>query len=287
MDDTSTNGIRTVAVIDEHRVVIRGVEAELSLASTEFEVVGSFAHPGDIDLSGVPVDIVVLGVRLNLDDTAAFLPWIESLVAWGAKVLLHASDSRTPLLREAISRGACGLCLKADDALTESLRAVRDKGFSTSSHEADAMLTGDLPMRAGADEIDPLLLKSPEEFGYALNLLRDQRGLSIRQVARASDIPTATLGGYFTGRHLPLPTQPQVLNALLVALGVEPAHQGAWRQANIRLRRLPGSRQRAQTPRGRGGDSNLDLFPMPAPAPLRTRYPREPRLTAPVSTIPH
>jgi WD40 repeat protein/transcriptional regulator with XRE-family HTH domain len=106
--------------------------------------------------------------------------------------------------------------------------------------------TTDVPT-GGADSSNPDEIATAEEFGAALTQLRERAGLSIRQVARATNIPNATLGGYFSGRHLPPPTQPQVLTALLDALGVEGGDHATWRDATIRLRRLPGPRS-TQTP---------------------------------------
>lgn len=81
------------------------------------------------------------------------------------------------------------------------------------------------------------------DFGRALTALRLGAGLTIRQLSRITGIPSATLGGYFTGRHLPPLSQPEQYAAMLTALGVEEADQDTWRQALIRLRKLPASRQ--------------------------------------------
>lgn len=43
----------------------------------------------------------------------------------------------------------------------------------------------------------------------------------------------STLGGYFSGSHLPLATRPEILRSLLGALGVAPTEQDAW-QATLR-----------------------------------------------------
>lgn len=61
-------------------------------------------------------------------------------------------------------------------------------------------------------------------------------------------IPPATLGGYFSGRHLPSPTQPHVLADVLDALGIEERAQEPWREALLRVRRLPGPRSRQRIP---------------------------------------
>ncbi|ATE55993.1 helix-turn-helix domain-containing protein [Actinosynnema pretiosum] len=45
---------------------------------------------------------------------------------------------------------------------------------------------------------------SREEFTALLRGARSAGGRSIRELARAADVPASTLGGYFSGRHLPL-----------------------------------------------------------------------------------
>lgn len=85
-------------------------------------------------------------------------------------------------------------------------------------------------------------VRSVKEFGAALTTLRLICGLSVRDVARlAQGIPASTLGGYFSGRHLPPPTRPEVLGGVLTALGVPAVDQEPWHRAAQRLHsgRLP------------------------------------------------
>ncbi|MGN6780806.1 MAG: nSTAND1 domain-containing NTPase [Marmoricola sp.] len=86
------------------------------------------------------------------------------------------------------------------------------------------------------------------DFAEALAALRLRAGMSVREVSRAAGIPSATLGGYFSGRHLPSATQPDVLARLLTALGVEEAEQPAWHDALRRVRRSPGRRTPTEPP---------------------------------------
>lgn len=85
---------------------------------------------------------------------------------------------------------------------------------------------------------DPRAVRTDAQFAAALAGLRLRAGLSIRDVARATGIPSATLGGYFSGRHLPPTTQPQQFEQLLSSLGVtDSADLDAWRDALLRVRR--------------------------------------------------
>lgn len=88
------------------------------------------------------------------------------------------------------------------------------------------------------EPIDPTTLTTQPGLAAALTDLRLRAGLSVRDVARHSDIPVSTLGGYFSGKHLPPPTRPDVLDAVLEALGVPRGDHDAWHSAVRRLGRV-------------------------------------------------
>ncbi|MGE5137721.1 MAG: helix-turn-helix domain-containing protein, partial [Gemmatimonadota bacterium] len=67
------------------------------------------------------------------------------------------------------------------------------------------------------DGPDPARVATQQDFGRELTLLRLRAGLSIQAVARAAGIPASTAGDYFSGRHLPPPTQPGLLPKILAA----------------------------------------------------------------------
>ncbi|MGN6252695.1 MAG: nSTAND1 domain-containing NTPase, partial [Marmoricola sp.] len=100
----------------------------------------------------------------------------------------------------------------------------------------------------GGSRVVAAALDSPEAYAAALTDLRLAAGMSVRETARAAGVPPATLGGYFSGRHLPSPTQPAVLARLLTALGVAAEDQPAWHDALVRVRRTPGRRPSAVPP---------------------------------------
>jgi WD40 repeat protein/transcriptional regulator with XRE-family HTH domain len=93
------------------------------------------------------------------------------------------------------------------------------------------------------DGPDPARVATQQDFGRELTLLRLRAGLTIRGVARAAGIPASTAGDYFSGRHLPPPTQPGLLAKILAACGeTDPARARAWAGALTRARRSPGPR---------------------------------------------
>lgn len=73
------------------------------------------------------------------------------------------------------------------------------------------------------------------EFARDLTEARRAAGRSIRQVHRLTDIPTATLGGYFAGRHLPPANRPEVLRQVLTACDVPAGEHEAWRRRMLGL----------------------------------------------------
>jgi WD40 repeat protein len=90
---------------------------------------------------------------------------------------------------------------------------------------------------------DPGRVHARPDFARELTLLRERAGLTVRDVAKATAMPVATVGGYFSGRHLPQVTPADVLVRLLASCGVR--DQGAveeWLEALSRVRRAPGRR---------------------------------------------
>ena len=103
-------------------------------------------------------------------------------------------------------------------------------------------------------------IETGAELAAGLTDLRLRAGLSIRDVARVTGIPSATLGGYFSGRHLPPATQPQQFDQLLDALGVaDAAEVSQWREALLRIRRV--SSGRAAGHRGWSGSHGSGVSP--------------------------
>jgi WD40 repeat protein/transcriptional regulator with XRE-family HTH domain len=81
------------------------------------------------------------------------------------------------------------------------------------------------------------------DFAEALSSLRERAGLTVRDVAKVTGIQASTLGGYFSGRHLPPLKPPDALARILLACGVsDPLAVGEWEAALLRVRRLPGPR---------------------------------------------
>jgi WD40 repeat protein/transcriptional regulator with XRE-family HTH domain len=92
-----------------------------------------------------------------------------------------------------------------------------------------------------AEVPDPGRITCQQDFGRELTLARQQAGLTIREVARASGIPVSTAGDYFAARHLPPARQPELLPSILAACRITDTEQvDRWQDALNRVRRAPG-----------------------------------------------
>jgi WD40 repeat protein len=90
---------------------------------------------------------------------------------------------------------------------------------------------------------DPGRVHARQDFARELTLLRDRAGLTVRDVAKATAMPVATVGGYFSGRHLPQVKPADVLVRILASCGVrDPGAIEEWLEALGRVRRAPGRR---------------------------------------------
>ena len=90
---------------------------------------------------------------------------------------------------------------------------------------------------------DPRRVHSRQDFARELTLLRERAGLTVRDVAKATAMPVATVGGYFSGRRLPQVKPADVLSRILVSCDVrDPGATEEWLEALSRVRRAAGRR---------------------------------------------
>ncbi|MEV1072717.1 nSTAND1 domain-containing NTPase [Micromonospora parva] len=102
-----------------------------------------------------------------------------------------------------------------------------------------------MPDDMSSRRFDPHLadIRTRSEFGRELTRLRQDAGLTVRDVARATGVPASTLGGYFAGTHLPPLKPPELLTRILRACGTTDSPMvEQWHQALARARRAPGPR---------------------------------------------
>jgi WD40 repeat protein/transcriptional regulator with XRE-family HTH domain len=80
------------------------------------------------------------------------------------------------------------------------------------------------------------------EFAEALTALRVAAGLSVRDLARRAGVPSATVSGYLSGRHVPRIAQPDALLAILASCGIDGTDESSWLAALRRVQTAPGRR---------------------------------------------
>src|SRR5579871_2001785 len=91
--------------------------------------------------------------------------------------------------------------------------------------------------------VDPREIGTRQEFASQLSLLKDQAGLTVRDIASKAGVPASTLGGYFAGSHLPPVKMSDLLLRILSVCGVDnDADIELWLAALTRVRRAPGRR---------------------------------------------
>lgn len=82
----------------------------------------------------------------------------------------------------------------------------------------------------------PLSVETRADLARELTALRARQGLSVRELARRTKTPVATVGDYFSGKHLPGPAQLGLYRSLLAECGIGEAEQDLWVGALLRAR---------------------------------------------------
>ncbi len=89
-----------------------------------------------------------------------------------------------------------------------------------------------------------------EDFAEALRGLRQASGSTVRAIADGADVRLATVGGWFSGKHVPTPTNQDAFRRVLGACGVTTEDADAWWTAVLRVRRATQRRAAATPYRG-------------------------------------
>src|SRR5579863_883346 len=84
---------------------------------------------------------------------------------------------------------------------------------------------GAMPGESSIDKgsAGPTAISTRQEFAAGLTALRERAGLTVRDVAQQTGIPSSTVGGYFGGRHVPPLKPADQLRKILAACGVDQA----------------------------------------------------------------
>jgi transcriptional regulator with XRE-family HTH domain len=87
------------------------------------------------------------------------------------------------------------------------------------------------------ETVAPDTFSTRQELAAGLTILRLRSGLTIRELARQLELPTATVGDYMAGRRLPGPGQLENFARFLSVCGVsQDGGHRAWLDAVARVR---------------------------------------------------
>jgi tetratricopeptide (TPR) repeat protein/transcriptional regulator with XRE-family HTH domain len=125
--------------------------------------------------------------------------------------------------------------------------------------------------------IDPDKVRSQHDLALTLTILRKRAGLTVRELARQVRIPASTVGGYFSGSHLPRIRDMALILDVLRACGVTgPDELAEWSRALDRVYGL--SLPTAFNPLAEAGDQAPARAIAASLRPPVERLRREPRL---------
>ncbi|MFI5801151.1 helix-turn-helix domain-containing protein [Streptomyces sp. NPDC051677] len=169
--------------------------------------------------------------------SALFFTSLHDLVRTHGDLSAASIGERIPRSRQAVYRALAGPQLPSQRITGEIARAVgctEEQVENLLALWADAVgekRTSTPPVRTWPDlsesERATDRSSSIRNFGRQLTILREESGLTVREVARRTDSSASTIGGYFAGRHLP---PRQYLMALLQAMGRPSSDVEHWLQ---------------------------------------------------------
>ncbi|OZF53207.1 NACHT and WD repeat domain-containing protein [Rhodococcus sp. 14-1411-2a] len=93
------------------------------------------------------------------------------------------------------------------------------------------------------DRPDPSSITDRTEFAAALRAIRTEAGATVREIVERSGGLHGTIGGWFSGHHVPTKASAEMFAAVLIACGVADEDERAlWWDAVSRVRSIPGRR---------------------------------------------
>ena len=149
------------AAVDDHPVVLAGLQAVESFSIGELQLVHAVTEPDELfeRIRNRPVDVVL--VDLQLKDGLKGPEVVAQLDELGVPSVVYTAELRPLPIRRAMAAGALGLALKNDpmDGLIRTIRAAAAGEFAVSSQLAHVLIKDDsLTPRLAPREIEVLEL---------------------------------------------------------------------------------------------------------------------------------
>lgn len=150
-----------VAAVDDHPVVLAGLQAVESASIGELQLVHAVTEPDELfeRIRTRPVDVVL--VDLQLKDGLKGPEVVAQLDELGVPSVVYTAELRPLPIRRAMAAGALGLALKNDpmDGLIRTIRSAAAGEFAVSSQLAHVLIKDDsLTPRLAPREIEVLEL---------------------------------------------------------------------------------------------------------------------------------
>ena len=191
----------TVAIADDHPIVISGLKSLLSL-QPEIEIVGDVV---DIDLLFELIekhkpDILLLDISFNEKSSLDYIKEIKNKSP-KTKILILTMHEELSLLREALSKGASGFLSKRSiyEDLLYAVKSIINGG--TYIHPLMAEKLAHTVYDGGSNDMS--LSKDPEQVLWALLSRREQevligvaKGLSNKEIGLQYDLSEKTVATY-------------------------------------------------------------------------------------------
>ncbi len=191
----------TVAIADDHPIVISGLKSLLSL-QPEIEIVGDVV---DIDLLFELIekhkpDILLLDISFNEKSSLDYIKEIKNKSS-KTKILILTMHEELSLLREALSKGAAGFLSKRSiyEDLLYAVKSIINGG--TYIHPLMAEKLAHTVYDGGSNDMN--LSKDPEQILWALLSRREQevligvaKGLSNKEIGLQYDLSEKTVATY-------------------------------------------------------------------------------------------
>ncbi|MEU1192480.1 response regulator transcription factor [Streptomyces sp. NPDC005859] len=114
-----------LAAVDDHPVILHGIQACLAGSAPEIDWVGSAENIDELPSRVTALPSVVL-LDIELNDGSDVAANVQRLREWGPRVMLFSREHRPVVVRRGIEAGALGLVLKEDPdvQLAEAIRAA-------------------------------------------------------------------------------------------------------------------------------------------------------------------
>lgn len=131
-----------LAALDDHPVVLAGLQAIEQASAGELKIIHSVTEPEELYRLVVEMPVDVALVDLQLKDGLKGPEVVERLDELGVPSVVYTAELRPLPIRRAMAAGALGLALKNDplDGLIRTIQGAAAREFAVSSQLANVLI---------------------------------------------------------------------------------------------------------------------------------------------------